>query len=140
EDCPIDFEIRFDDDQTWADPAGELIDGARREQLLDVIAAYYSKGPVADIIGPRGALLRGPSKFRFCLDIPPQASRYYEVGRYLAIPTILAAKGSAEKYLLDFHGIARWTVPDLSIERNYLQVIASRATKKRFIGAIGLPG
>jgi hypothetical protein len=110
EDCLIDFEIAAGDLQTWTDPAGELIGPVRREQLLDDIAEYYSHGPKADIIGPHGQLLRGQSKYRFYLHIPPAPSHYHEVGRFLAIPMATPAKGAKawdERYVMDFTGRPR---------------------------------
>jgi hypothetical protein len=142
EDMPNDFEISARDLTAWTKPAGEPIDPARRERLLDEIAEYYSRGPVADIIGPGGALLRGQSKYRFYLHIPPKPSCYYEVGRFLSIPMAPPVPGTREwskKYILDFSGITEWTDPRTPLEPEYLNAIARRIVAKEKIGAIGLP-
>jgi hypothetical protein len=141
EDMPNDFEVLARDLAAWTKPAGEPIDPARREQLLDEIAEYYSRGPVADIIGARGALLRGQSKYRFYLHIPPAPSCYYEVGRFLSIPMAAPAPGAREwnkKYVLDFTGITEWTEPKMPLEPGYLSVIARRIVGKEKVGVTGL--
>ncbi len=142
EDMPHDLEIYALDLTAWTTPPGEPIDPARREQLLDEIAEYYSRGPVADIIGPLGALLRGQSKYRFYLQIPPKPSRYYEVGRFLSIPMAPPVPGTREwskKYILDFTGITEWTAPKIPLDPAHLNLIAKRIVGKEKIGAIGLP-
>ncbi|HEY4246147.1 MAG TPA: hypothetical protein VGM64_04775 [Lacunisphaera sp.] len=140
EDCPIDFEIDAGDLQTWTKPAGEPIDPIQREQVLHQIAAHYSKAPSADIIGKKGALLRGVSKFRFSLQLHPTPSYYYEVGRFLAIPMV-PATGEKEwhrKYVADFTGITEWTDPKLPLDENHLRLIADRIIRKERIGVTGL--
>ncbi|MGJ5817479.1 hypothetical protein [Paludibaculum fermentans] len=142
EDCPIDLEIVAGELGFWTVPAGEPIAPARREELLDEIAEYYAKGPVADILGPKGSLLRGQSKFRFYLQIPPTPSRYYEVGRFLEIPMAQPAPGARawnERYILDFTGSRHWTQPQLALEAAHLQEIARRIARKERIGVRGLP-
>jgi hypothetical protein len=140
DESPIDLEILAQDLSTWTEPAGEPIDPVRREQLLDEIAAHYAKGPAADILGPHGALLRGPSKFKFYLQIPPTPSRYYEVGRFLAIPMAPPqGKQWHEKYVLDFTGVREWTEPRLSLEASHLHLIAERIVRRERIGVKGLP-
>ncbi|MFN7922659.1 MAG: hypothetical protein U0Q16_21320 [Bryobacteraceae bacterium] len=134
-DHPLDFEIQAGGLNAWTDPPGKPIDPARREQLLDELAAHYSQAPAADIIGDRGELLRGVSAYRFYYDIYPKPSRYYEIGKYLAIP----ATGPRSKagLVLDFSGITRWTAPDLRIEPAHLALIAKRVTQKGFISVAG---
>jgi hypothetical protein len=140
-DCPIDFEIWADTLDTWTKPAGEPISPSKREQLLDEIAAYYSTGPVADIIGKNGALLRGASTFRFSLQVYPNPSLYYEVGRFLSIP-MAPSHGAREwhkKYVADFSGIKEWTDPRSPLDPMHLKVIAERIVRKEKIGVTGLP-
>jgi hypothetical protein len=142
EDCPIDFEISACDLANWTEPAGEPIEPARREELLDQIADYYSRAPAADIIGERGQLLRGVSKFRFYLHIPPEPSHYYEVGRFLAVPMAPPAKGAKfwhEKYVADLRGITHWTSPPGPLDREHLALIARRIARSHGIGITGAP-
>jgi hypothetical protein len=139
-DSPIDLEIFADTLDTWTEPAGEPIDPAKREQLLDEIAGYYSKGPVADIIGKNSALLRGASTFRFCLHIHPNPSWYYEVGRFLAVP-MAGTPGAREwhkKYVADFTGITEWTEPRLPLDPAHVRLIADRVVRQARIGVTGL--
>lgn len=139
-DCPIDFEVYAGELDTWTSPLGAPIDPARREQVLDEIAAYYATSPAADIIGKRGALLRGASKFRFSLQIQPVPSRYYEVGRLLAIPMV-PTHGEREwhcKYVADFTNITEWTEPKVPLDKVHLQVIADRIVRTARIGVTGL--
>jgi len=140
-DCPIDFEIFAETLDTWTKPAGEGIDPARREQLLDEISIYYSQGPIADIIGKNGALLRGASTFRFSLHAYPSPSCYYEPGRLLAIP-MAPARGAREwhkKYVADFTNITEWTDPRQPLDSSHLRLIANRIVRKERIGVTGLP-
>ena len=142
-DCPIDFEVfaPASDLERWTHPAGERIDPVRREQILDEIASYYSKGPVADIVGKNGALLRGASAFRFSLQISPQPSHYYEVGRHLAIP-MRATNGESEwhkKYVADFTDITESTEPRAPLGRDHLRLIARRIVDEKQIGVTGVP-
>jgi hypothetical protein len=140
-DCPIDFEVSVETLETWTKPAGEPIDPVRREQLLDEIANYYSKGPVADLIGNNGALLRGGSTFRFSLQSHPTPSLYYEVGRFLAIP-MAPSQGAREwhkKYVADFTGIREWTDPRYPLDPTHLRLIAERIVRRERIGVTGLP-
>jgi hypothetical protein len=140
-DCPIDFEIFAEEIETWTKPAGEQIDPVTRERLLDEIAASYSTGPVADIIGKNGALLRGASTFRFSLQVYPSHSCYYEVGRFLAIP-MAPSHGAREwhkKYVLDFTGITEWSDPRSPLDPAHLRLIADRIVRKERIGVTGLP-
>src|SRR5262249_20071752 len=104
------------------------------------IAAYYSSGPTADILGPGGALLRGASKFKFYLNIPPTPSRYFEVGRFLAIP-MASPQGTQwhEKYVLDFTGVREWTEPRIPVEARHLHLIAEPIVRRERIGVMGLP-
>jgi hypothetical protein len=143
-DHPIDFEIQAGAMEVWTEPPGMPIDPGRREAVLDEIADYYSMGPTADVIGKDGALLRGPSKYRFYLQIPPTPSRYYEKGFYLAIPMAPPVTGSKvwkERYILDFTGIREWTSPArVPIDPQHLRMIAKRIVDKEQIGAIGLEG
>ena len=142
EDCPIDFEVDAAKLDTWTEPAGEPIDPARREQLLDEIAEYYSRGPIADIVGEHGALLRGKSTFRFYLHIPPSPSHYYEVGRFLAIPMAPLVKGTKDRrvmWKMDVRGITAWTSPQIPLDPEYLRFIVGRIVAKEQIGVIGLP-
>jgi hypothetical protein len=141
QDCPIDFEVFAEGIETWTTPAAEPIDPVTRERIWDEIAAYYSKGPVADIIGKNGALLRGGSTFRFSLQIYPTPSRYYEVGRFLAIP-MAPSHGAREwhkKYVVDFTGITEWSEPRVPLDPAHLKVIADRVVRKERIGVTGLP-
>jgi hypothetical protein len=140
-DSPIDFEVYAGKLDTWTKPAGEPINPVKREQVLDEIAAYYAKAPAADLIGEKGALLRGASKFRFSLQIYPTPSYYYEVGRFLAIPMAPphGAKEWAKKYRLDFTGISEWTNPKQPLDPRHLQVIAERIVRRERIGVTGLP-
>jgi hypothetical protein len=140
-DCPIDFEIAVGSLDMWTKPAGEPINPAKREQLLDEIASCYAKGPVADLIGEDGALLRGASTFRFSLQNHPSPSLYYEVGRFLAIP-MAATQGAKEwhkKYVADFTGIKEWTDPQSPVDAAHLRLIAERIVRKERIGIMGLP-
>jgi hypothetical protein len=140
-DCPIDFEVFVGALKTWTKPAGEPIDPAKREQLLDEISSYYSKGPVADFIGDNGELLRGASTFRFSLQIHPKPSLYYEVGRFLAIP-MAPSQGAREwhkKYVADFTGIKEWTNPRCPLDPIHLRLIAERIVRKERIGVTGVP-
>jgi hypothetical protein len=138
EDCPIDFEISAANLETW--DGGEPISPANREQLLDEIASYYSTGPIADIIGKNGEMLRGASKFRFSLQIHPLPSRYHEVGRSLLIPMVPTngVKAWDKKYILDFSGINEWTSPKIPVSPEYLKLIAERIIRTQQIGVIGL--
>jgi hypothetical protein len=138
EDCPIDFEVSAFNLEKWDD--GESICSARREQLLDEIASYYAQGPVADIIGKDGEMLRGASKFRFSLQIPPTPSRYFEVGRSLLIPMVPThgVKEWNKKYILDFNDINEWSTPKTPLAPEYLKVIAERIVRTHQIGIIGL--
>jgi len=141
QDHPIDFEIYAGKLETWTKPAGEKMDPLRREQVLDEIAAYYAATPAADIIGENGALLRGPSKFRFSLQIHPTPSYYYEVGRFLALPMV-RTRGEREwhrKYVVDFSGITEWTQPKLPLDNDHLREIATRIVRAQRIGVTGLP-
>ncbi len=142
DDCPIDFEIIAGELAYWTAPSGAPIEPARREELLNEISEYYSRGPVADIIGPNGCLLRGRSAFRFYLQIPPVPSRYYEAGRFLEIPMAQPAKGAREwhqRYILDFTEVRHWTSPRLPLDSEHLQEIARRIVAKEHIGVRGLP-
>ncbi|QOY88488.1 hypothetical protein [Paludibaculum fermentans] len=142
DDCPIDFEIIAGELACWTAPSGAAIEPALREELLNEIADYYSKGPVADIIGPKGSLLRGASTFRFYLQIPPVPSRYYEAGRFLEIPMAQPANGARawnERYILDFTGVRDWTSPRLPLDSGHLKEIARRIVAKEHIGVRGLP-
>lgn len=142
EDCPIDFEIIAGELACWTVPPGAPIEPARRAELLDEIADYYSKGPVADILGPNGCLLRGQSRYRFYLQIPPAPSRYYEAGRFLEIPMAQPAQGAREwnqRYILDFTGVGFWTSPKIPLDSQHLKEIARRIVAKERIGVRGLP-
>ena len=143
EDHPCEFEIYPGELTHWTEPAGEAISAERREAVLDEIAAYYSQPPMADIIGERGELLRGQSKYRFSLQIYPEPSRYYEVGRFLAIPMAKPEKGAKEfarRYVLDLRGITEWTSPKLPIERAHLEQMIRKIVDREKIGVIGLTG
>jgi hypothetical protein len=143
EDHPCEFEIYAGELTQWAEPAGEPISPERRESLLDEIAAYYSHPPMADIIGAHGELLRGQSKYRFSLQIYPEPSRYYEVGRFLAIPMAPPEKGArefAKRYVLDLRGITEWTLPKVPLDRAHLERVVRKIVQKEKIGVIGLTG
>ena len=142
-DHPIDLEIRAGALDCWTEPAGARIDRDRRESILDEIGSYYATGPAADVLGENGALLRGPSKYRFYLQIPPTPSRYYEQGLYLSIPMAQPFKGAKERrhrFILDFTGIREWTSPRIPIDSQHLRMIARRIVDKEQIGAIGIEG
>jgi hypothetical protein len=141
EDHPCEFEIYAGELTHWTEPAGEPISAERRESLLDEIAEYYSKPPMADIIGPEGELLRGQSQYRFALQIPPKPSRYYEVGRFLAIPMAPPEKGAKEfanRYVLDVRGITEWTRPKEPIDRAHLERAIRKIVEREKIGVVGL--
>jgi hypothetical protein len=141
EDFPCEFEIYAGDLTHWSEPAGEEISAQRREALLDEIAEYYSKPPMADIVGKNGELLRGQSKYRFSLQIYPEPSRYYEVGRFLAIPMAPPVKGSRDRtkyFVLDIRGITEWTSPKLPIDRAHLEQVVRKIADREKIGVIGL--
>ncbi|MBI2684741.1 MAG: hypothetical protein HYX27_00380 [Acidobacteria bacterium] len=128
---PNDFEV----------DASELEGLPAREAILDEIAAYYSRGPIADIIGKDGALLRGQSKFRFYLQIPPAPSRYYEAGKFLSIPMAPPVKDGKlwqERYILDFSGVTHWTEPRHPLDAAEIRAIADRIVKREKIGVTGL--
>jgi hypothetical protein len=138
EDCPIDFEISAANLETW--DGGKPISPVHREQVLDNIANYYSTGPIADIIGKNGEMLRGASKFRFSLQIHPMPSRYHGVGRRLMIPMMPThrVKKWNEKYILDFSGINEWTTPKTPLRPEYLNLIAERIVRTQRVGVIGV--
>ena len=140
-DHPCDLEIHAGDLSHWTEPAGEPISPARREALLDEIAAYYSESPAADIIGLNGELLRGQSKYRFSLQIHPNPSRYYEAGRFLAIPMAAPEPGAREfarRYILDLRGITEWTHPKLPLDRAQLHRMVRKIVEREKIGVVGL--
>jgi hypothetical protein len=142
-DHPIDFEIQAGALDRWTEPADAPIDAVRREAILDEICSYYANGPAADILGEDGALLRGPSKYRFYLQIPPTPSRYYEPGLFLSIPMAPPVHGSKERrhrFILDFNGVREWTSPRLPIDPQHLRMIARRIVEKEQIGVIGIEG
>ena len=140
-DCPIDFEVFVEALETWTTPPGEPLDASKRDQVLDEISDYYSKAPIADIIGKNGALLRGASSFRFLLRAHPEPSLYYEVGRLLAIPMApsVGAREWHKKYVADFSGIHEWTEPQSPLNAAHLRLIADRILRKERIGVTGLP-
>ena len=141
EDHPCDFEVFAGELSHWTEPAGEPLSAARREALLDEIAAYYSQAPAADIIGLNGELLRGQSKYRFSLQVPPNPSRYYEVGRFLAIPMAAPEPGAREfarRYILDLRGITEWTHPKLPLDRAHLHRMVRKIVEREKIGVVGL--
>ncbi|MEP7363637.1 MAG: hypothetical protein ABI972_10310 [Acidobacteriota bacterium] len=143
EDFPCEFEIHAGELTHWTEPKGAPIDDARREALLDELAAHYSKPPMADIIGTKGELLRGQSKYRFSLQIYPEPSRYYEVGRFLAIPMAQPVQGSrefAKRYILDLRGITEWTRPKVPLDRAHLERMIRKIVDREKIGVIGLTG
>jgi hypothetical protein len=142
-DHPCEFEIYAGELTHWTEPAGEPITPERREALLDEIAEHYSKPPMADIIGPNGELLRGQSRYRFSLQIPPGPSRYYEPRRFLSIPMAAPMGSSRERskyYILDVRGIVEWTQPKEPIDRVYFENVIRRIVDTEKIGVIGLTG
>jgi hypothetical protein len=131
EDHPVDVEIQVGKHKRqWNEPAGEPIPDATWERILDEIAASYSKGPQADIIGEDGALLRGVSKFRFYLNVYPFPSRYYEPGRYLEIPMVQTDRSARPRLVLDVAGIHTWTSPPMPLSPQKLEEILARAVKE----------
>ncbi len=135
---PVDFEVDVSDVKTWTEPAGQPIDRATWEKVLDEIAARYAKGPQADIVGHDGALLRGVSQYKFYLQSYPRPSRYYEVGRYLAIPMVQTDKSARQSYVLDISGTTAWTSPKEPLPRQRLDEIVARIVKKNpHVGVLG---
>jgi hypothetical protein len=114
----------------WTEPKGEPIPDATWERVLDEIAAYYSTGPWADIIGAKGALLRGVSRFRFYLNVYPRPSRYYEARHYLAIPMVQTDKAAKPRLVLDATNIHQWTSPAEPLSAEKLDEILARAIKE----------
>ena len=96
---------------------------------------------MADLVGKIGELLRGQSKYRFSLQIYPEPSRYYEVGRCLAIPMAPPVKGSRDRtqyFVLDIRGVTEWTSPKLPIDRAHLEQVVRKIVDREKIGVIGL--
>jgi len=130
-DHPLDVEIQVGDmKKEWTTPAGEPIPDETWEAILDEIAEYYSKGPQADIIGKKGALLRGVSRFRFYLNVYPRPSRYYEARYYLEIPMVQTDRGAVPRLVLDARGIQRWTSPEAVLSPTKLDEILGVAVKE----------
>lgn len=131
EDHPDEVEIQVKKmPKEWTKPAGEPIPPAVWERVLDEIAEQYSHGPMADIVGDGGALLRGVSKFRFYLNVYPQPSRYYELGHFLAIPMVQTERGTTPRLVLDARGLHRWTSPEEALPPQKLNEILERAVKE----------
>lgn len=128
-DHPADVEIDARNMQSWTEPAGEPIDAATRERILDELAANYSQGPFADIVGKGRVLLRGVSKYRFYLHVYPKPSLYTEPRRWVEIPMVKTDPKARPQLVLDASNVHRWTSPDEALSPAKLDEILALAVK-----------
>ncbi len=122
----VDVNILFGDELRWTIPADEPIDPATRELILNQLAMRFSVAPKADIVAPSGALLRGVSAFKFYRQGHPGCSRYYEPGRFLAIPMAPTDPAARPRFVLDVSSIQAWTAPKIPLPRAQLEAIVAR--------------
>ena len=94
--------------------------------------------PRADIIDNDGALLRGVSRFKFYRQGYPNASRYYERGRFLAIPMVPTSQEARPRFVLDISGIREWTAPKIPLPRAELdEIVATILATQKNVGVAG---